>query len=190
MRAIAILLASCLPLGAAEESRTWTDIEGRTLSGRLVAKNADSVRVRLDTGREVRIEMEKLSEECRKYAEGADLSGEATMVVKTAALRSNTKSGKDKRALDITLAQVGKAELEVVVIWLGDGPGSGKYGVWKTDTFQAEDGTLRAETIYSGSASEFGANFRGWVVGLKNEEGKWLHKAASMKPYERFLDEE
>jgi hypothetical protein len=175
----------------AQDSRTWTSADGRTIEGVLLSKNADGVEVRLRDGRTVNLRLDALSEGCREYVATTAIRGAPRMTARTVALRSNEAGTKhDTRILEVSCSHLGDEELEIVVIWLGDAPGSGKYGVWKTEKAVASNGLQNFRTVYDGPLARHGSNFRGWVAGLRDAKGKWIVRTASMKPYERFLDEQ
>lgn len=63
-----VLHLMCLSLIPAS-GRTWTDIMGRKLEGALVAADDREVALRLENGRVVNVEIDRLSEEDREYIE-------------------------------------------------------------------------------------------------------------------------
>lgn len=188
-----IAALSCLLIAplTAQQSRTWTDAKGRSIIGTMVGKNASAAEVRMSNGRIVALKRSDLSVACWKYVEETAIQTVPKMTARTVAVRSNEAGTKlDMRALEIECSQLGEGiDYEVVIIWLGDGPGSGKYGVWKTNKQAATAGKEVFKTVYNGTRYDFGTNFRGWVAGLRDSNGKWLARTASIKPYERFLDE-
>ncbi len=93
---------------------------------------------------------------------------------------------------DVLARASGWQELTIHMIWLGDGEGPGKYGVWKTEEKPVEEGgEFEFSTVYNGAVAKFGHNYRGWVCGLKDDAtGKWIKKSASMNTYLKFLKDE
>jgi len=185
-------------VAASEEPRTWTHVDGRTLTGTLVEKDAGYVRLMI-RGRSFRLPIEKLSEADRAYIEKADVYPAIGMDART----TKTASGGEERTIEVDLEDTAGRELMLRVIWLG----SDEDGlvVHDYEDFDVErDGAYPFTATYADPeptpqqlrAAQMGraelpkpVRYRGWAVGLADSEGKWLAKAASSVPFERFVKE-
>ncbi len=174
---------------AAEESRTWTDTNGRTLKARLVAKDSINAEVTLANGKRVKLPLSKLSEGDKDYVEKADVNPEPSMLVKTASVKSNAAgTKKDERKIVVTITDAGDRALTIRVVWLGDNGDKGKYGVFFEDKREGGgNGNYEFSALYSpASGSKNNRNYKGYAVQLLDGE-KMIAVQASQKPFERFL---
>ncbi len=72
----AVFVPVILPLpGSAEEQRTWTSSEGKTLSGTLVHSKNGEVTLELPSGRETIFAIDRLSEKDRRYLQNLEKKG-------------------------------------------------------------------------------------------------------------------
>ncbi len=184
-----LILTLCSIAYAAEESRTWTDTNGRTLKARLVAKDSINAEVTLATGKRVKLPLSKLSEGDKSYVEKADVNPEPSMLVKTAAVKSNAAgTKKDERKIVVTITDADERALTIRVVWLGDNGDKGKYGVFFEDKRDVSgNDNYEFSAIYSpNSGTKNDRNYKGYAVQLLDGE-KVIATQASQKPFERFL---
>jgi hypothetical protein len=185
-----ILILILFPIAyAAEESRTWTDTAGRTLQGRLVAKTTESAEVALANGKRVKLSLEKLSPDDKSYVEKANVNPDPSMLVKTAAVKSNAAgTKKDERKIIVTITGADERALTIRVVWLGDNGDKGKYGVFFEDKREVSgNDNYEFSALYSpAGGSKNDRNYKGYAVQLLDGE-KVIATQASQKPFERFL---
>lgn len=187
-----IILALCSVAYAAEESRVWTDTAGRTLKARLVAKDALNAEVVLPNGKRVKLPLEKLSADDKDYVDKADVNPDPSMLVKTAAVKSNVAgTKKDERKIVVTITGAGERTMTIRVVWLGDSGDRGKYGIFFEDKRDVPgNGKYEFSAMYSpASGTKNDRNYKGYAVQLLDGE-KVIATQASQKPFERFLSED
>lgn len=184
---------------AAEESRTWTNTEGKTVKGILRGKTATHAEILLPNGNRVQLELKKLIEADQKHVEQADVYPDPILKCRTiTAEKGDGKTKPDVRNLEITLERMHGRKYIMAVLWLGDGGDKGKYGIYRAEqTNVSEDGKQTFIASFNPLRSPrtlLGNNYRGYVVALKEfKEGQvtaWTVIDASQKPFERFLSEE
>lgn len=177
-----ITLLSSLP--AAEKSRTWTNVSGRTITGTLIAKDERAADILLPNGKRAKVSLKQLSKEDQNYVEAADVHPDVKMLATTRKIDSNANgTKKDARAIDVTLSEVHGRPYSVEVLWLGDTGDKNNYGIYKRQVQQTvDDGPLRFEVVY-----EYYENYRGWVAFVRDSNGVIIVKQASQKPFERFI---
>lgn len=189
---IPLLLALAFTASAAETSRVWTDVKGRKVTGKLVGKDDKSAEILLPSGKRAKIPLENLSEADRKHVAAADVHPDPEITAKTLSLDGNGAGTKfDKRAVEVTLSKIHGRKYSVTIHWLG--PVDNTVGIYKSETKEVSaDGKLKFEVTYD-YRTKAGTDYKGFVVGL-GEDGdfgrQWVAKAASQKPFERFLEEE
>ncbi len=184
------MIGAVLGASAAESSRDWTDIKGRKITGKLVGKDGKAADILLPSGKRAKIPLENLSEADRKYVANADVHPDPEIVARTLALDGNGGGTKfDKRAVEVTLSKIHGRKYFVTIHWLG--PVDNGVGIYKSETKEvSEDGKLKFDVTYD-YRTEAGSDYKGFVVGLGQDSGfgrQWVGKAASQKPYERFLE--
>lgn len=206
MKAAALSIALLSSIHAAEEIRMWTDPTGRMLRGTLKAKDATSATVNLDSGKTVKIPLEKLSKSDQEYVSKADLANPPRMIVTTVKsdqgektrefYNSNTGSRKNSyaggsRTININVSGTAGKEFSFEVAWIGDDGDKGKYGVFKRVTQKiAVDGDTKVTAEFTNNSSkDFDADYRGYAVRLLDASGVEIARTASQKPFERFLDQ-
>jgi hypothetical protein len=186
-----LILGLAISASAAEASRDWTDVKGRKITGKLVGKDDKSAEILLKTGKRAKVPLASLSEEDQKYIEAADVHPDPELTAKTLAVESNEANTKlDKRAVEVTLSKIHGRKYSVTIHWLG--PVKNGVGIYKSEVKEvSEDGKLKFEVTYDHRTTA-GTDYKGYVVGL-GEDGEfgrqWVGKAASQKPFERFLEE-
>lgn len=186
-----LLLGLAISANAAESSRDWTDVKGRKITGKLVGKDDTSAEILLKTGKRAKVPLASLSEEDQKYIAAADVHPDPELTAKTLTVDSNEANTKyDKRGVEVTLSKIHGRKYFVTIHWLG--PVKNGVGIYKSETKEvSEDGKLKFEVTYDHRTTA-GTDYKGYVVGL-GEDGEfgrqWVGKAASQKPFERFLEE-
>lgn len=184
------LLGLAISANAAEASRDWTDVKGRKITGKLVGKDDKSAEILLKTGKRAKVPLASLSEADQKYIKAADVHPDPELTAKTLSVESNEANTKlDKRAVEVTLSKIHGRKYSVTIHWLG--PVKNGVGIYKSETKEvSEDGQLKFEVTYD-YRTKAGTDYKGYVVGL-GEDGEfgrqWVSKAASQKPFERFLE--
>jgi hypothetical protein len=189
--ALPLMLGLALVSSAAESSRDWTDTKGRKITGKLVGKDEKSAEILLASGKRAKIPLANLSEADQKHVAAADVHPDPQIVAKTLSLDGNGARTKyDKRAVEVTLTKIHGRKYFVTMHWLG--PVGNGVGIYKSETKEvSEDGKLKFEVTYD-YTTKAGTDYKGYVVGLgqDGEFGRqWVSKAASQKPFERFLEE-
>lgn len=186
-----LLLGLAISANAAEASRDWTDVKGRKITGKLVGKDDKSAEILLKSGKRAKVPLASLSEADQEYIEAADVHPDPEITAKTLSVESNEARTKlDKRAVEVTLSKIHGRKYSVTIHWLG--PLKNGVGIYKSETKEvSEDGKLTFEVTYDYRTTA-GTDYKGYVVGL-GEDGEfgrqWVGKAASQKPFERFLEE-
>lgn len=190
MKRLALFLALALPVFAAEQSRTWTDTKGRKMEGILKDKNDKEAVLVLKTGKRVTLKLADLSADDQKYVEAASVLPDPELTTKTVKIDSNEKGTKaDARGVEITLKKMRDRKYTVIFQWLG--PKGSTVGIYKSERRElSEDGSTIFKCTYKSENKDgVGADYKGYVVGIKDADGNWVAKDASQKPFERFLDE-
>lgn len=186
-----LFLGLAMSANAAEASRDWTDVKGRKITGKLVGKDDKSADILLKSGKRAKVPLASLSEADQKYIEAADVHPDPQITAKTLSVESNEANTKlDKRAVEVTLSKIHGRKYSVTIHWLG--PVKNGVGIYKSETKEvSEDGKLKFEVTYDYRTTA-GTDYKGYAVGL-GEDGEfgrqWVGKAASQKPFERFLEE-
>ena len=185
MKTTLILLSSILACNAAEQSRTWTDIKGRSITGQLVAKTSDSAGIILASGRRADLKLETLSEPDREYVAGTDVAPVPKMLAKTVASKSG---GRDERRVSVSVSESNGRALKLRLVWIGDSGDKNNYGVAKTDLADvAADGAVEFDFKFGGS-SVYAKNYKGYAVELTDKDGVSVARQGSIQPLVRFLD--
>lgn len=204
-----VLAAFAFSASAEESSRTWTDEQGRTLEGILRAKSETHAEVALDNGRVVMLPIAKLSLGDQDHIAAAAVpalnahglrqrapevfartvsSGKssASGYKRTLTGRYDWKPGQPgSRSIEVDVSGVVSKSYTVVVVWLADGGNKSRYGIRQASKQKVDaDEKLRFDVVFPSTQ-----NYRGFAVGLLDENNAWVSKSASQKPFERFLDE-
>lgn len=87
-----VWLLATLTLAAAEQARTWTDIQGRTLTAVFVEANAQEVTVRLASGDLAHIPRANLSADDLAYADKAQANRPITALVEVSRVTLSTST--------------------------------------------------------------------------------------------------
>lgn len=184
MKTIICILAIATTLHAAEESRTWTSAEGKTLSGKLVGKTDDSAEIMLASLKRVKIPLAKLSSIDQEYVKSANVLPPPEMLCKTVSVKSNEAGSKaDARGVEITVTNTAGKSHRVDLIWLVGGTSSVNPHLKNSQTLSADGPVNFAITLRNG------LNYKGYAAALYDAEGKEIARFATMKPWERFIDE-
>lgn len=185
MRPVLLLLALAGLSLADEVSRTWTNAEGKTVTGILKSKSATTVDVLLSGGKPVTLEIAKLSKADQDYIAAAQVFPQLKMVARTAKAKSNEAGSQmDSRAVEVELSNVSGRNLMITLKWLG--PEGSTVGVYKTQTkYSNVDGIVPFDVVYRGGG--VGSDYKGYAV-VVEYAGQILAKYASQKPFERFLE--
>ena len=112
MKTTLLLLLAALSIASAkQESRQWTDTQGRSIYGTLTAKTDKSATILLANGKKVEIPLEKLDPPANLYIKEADLTPE----VNDADLISTrvSASGNGTKTIELT-ARAGNKDMLVV----------------------------------------------------------------------------
>lgn len=184
MKIILFTIALALSIHAAEETRTWTSPEGKTLSGKLVGKSDDSAEIMLPSLKRVKIPLAKLSSIDQEYVKSANVLPPPEMLCKTVSVKSNEAGTKaDARGVEIAVKNTAGKTHRVDLIWLVGGTSAVKPHSKNSQTLSA-DGSLNFAITFRD-----GYNYKGYAAVLYDEEGKEIARFATMKPWERFIDE-
>ena len=189
MKTTLLLLASLVCLNAAEQSRTWTDIKGRSITGQLVAKTSDSAGIILASGKRADLKLETLSEPDREYVAAADVAPVARMLAKTVASKSNANgTGRDERQVSVSVSETNGRALKLRLVWIGDTGDKNNYGVAKTDLVDVTaDGAVEFNFRF-GTTAVYSKNYKGYAVELTDKDGVAVARQGSIQPLTRFLD--
>lgn len=182
----AILLLALAGMSFADEaSRTWTNSEGKTVSGILKRKSSTTVDVLLSGGKSATLEITKLSKADQDYIAAAQVFPQLKMVARTAMAKSNEAGSQmDSRAVEVELSNVSGRNLMITLKWLG--PDGSTVGVYKSQTkYSSVDGIVSFDVVYRGGG--VGGDYKGYAV-IVEYAGQILAKSASQKPFERFLE--
>lgn len=181
---LSAMLALSLSLHAVEESRTWTSAEGKTLSGKLVGKTDDSAEIMLASLKRVKIPLAKLSSIDQEYVKSANVLPPPEMLSKTVSVKSNEAGTKfDARGVEVTVKNTAGKTHRVDLIWLvSSATGVGPY--LKNSQTLSADGSLNFSITLRN-----GLNYKGYAVALYDQDDKEISRFATMKPWERFIDE-
>ena len=188
--ALVLLLAGQLVTEGAEPARTWTNKDGKTVTGSLVEKGDDWVAV-LIKGRTHKIKLATLSDADLEYVKATKLYKTLRLRVTTVkAESSNTDKGLDIRRIKVELENVGGRALDFKLIWIAQTRQRSTYGVHRTVTAKYKDdgNYFHQETFYPRSSN--GAQYKGYAVRVTDAQGNTLGETASLVPFLRFLDEE
>ena len=185
VKTVALLLALAGMSFAEETSRTWTNSEGKTVTGILKSKSSTTAEVLLSGGKSATLEIAKLSKADQDYIAAAQVFPQLKMVARTAKAKSNEAGSQmDNRAVEVELSNVSGRNLMITLKWLG--PEGSTVGVYKTQTkYSSVDGIVSFDVVYRGSG--VGSDYKGYAV-VVEYAGQILAKSASQKPFERFLE--
>lgn len=185
----------------------WTDATGRTIRGTLKAKSETSATLTLDSGKTVRIPLEKLSKKDQDHVAKADLANPPKMIVSTVSAEkgdstktykysggsytTKTKESGDSRTISVKLSETAGKTFEIQVMWIGDDGDKSDYGVFKKISKDVSaDGETKFTMEFKGDSTvRYDGSYRGYAVRLFDVKGVELDRQASQKPFERFLDE-
>lgn len=185
MKTTLILFAAMLSiLGAAVENRTWTSAEGKTLTGKLVGKGPAGAEIMLPSLKRVKIPLSKLSPDDQKYVEETNVLPPPEMLARTVSVKSNEAGTKaDARGVTVDVKNTAGKKMRVDLVWIAS-VGSGVKAGGKESQPISEDGQLKFSIVFKA-----GQNYKGFAVALYGEDGTEVSRFATMKPWERFLDE-
>ena len=107
---LALFLVFACVASAEETSRKWTDTQGRSIEGKLVAKSKTHASVLLANGKRAELPLEKLDAESKSYVESATLIKEVAPSDLVSARITGTSKG--QKTVEVT-ANAGEKELVV-----------------------------------------------------------------------------
>jgi hypothetical protein len=172
-----IFLILSIPLFAAE-SRIWTDTQGRTLTGTLKSKTPTEAEILLGNGKAVKLPLAKLSPDDRSYVEKTECGPVPEMKVKSSAFKNDPKSDHVSRTVTVSLSNITKP-VTVKMLWITSS------GVSPSKKKEATgDGDIAFENVWLTSNT-----YKGWAAVMIDGDGKELARQASMKPFEKHIDE-
>lgn len=181
----------------AQETRTWKDVDGREIFGAMVGKSDKAVTVRVD-GKNFEIPLERLSDGCRVYVQNHVVATPVILRVETLSQRADTNDvyhtsgdGADAKTIRVHVSRVDKRLLDVEVVWIGNHRSNKRYGIFRIDRKAIRhDGSVDFTAVF---AKEYHVDndddYKAYAVRVLDEKGNEVGRMASMKSYERFLDE-
>lgn len=188
------LLVSSL---CAQEMRTWKDVDGREIMGVMVEKSDTAVTVRVD-GKNFEIPLERLSNGCRDYVANNVVVTPVILRVATLSQTADTNDvyhtrgkGADEKSIRVHVSRVNKRPLEVEVVWIGNHRSNKRYGIYRIDRKPIRhDGSVDFTAVFG---KEYNVanddDYKAYAVRVLDEKGNEVGRTATMKSYERFLDE-
>ncbi len=176
--------------------RNWTNLEGKTIRGAMVAKTATTVTISVG-GKEHVIPLDKLQEQDRKFVNDNSVLSRARMMVRTTKSGGDTNDrggrytwdGADTKRLVITVSGTADQPYTVVVGWIGQGYRRNEYGLYRLTTLTFEkDGEQPAECSFTkNTGANFDEEYKGHYVILLDSSGKEIQREASQQPFLRFI---
>lgn len=180
-----------------QDMRTWKDVDGREIIGVMIKKSDSAVTVRVD-GTNFEIPLERLSNECRDYVDNNIVVTPVILRVATLSQSADTNDayhtrgdGADQKTIRVHVSRVNKRPLEVEVVWIGNHMSNKRYGIYRIDRKSIRhDGSLDFTAVF---AKEYHLDndddYKAYAVRVLDEKGNEVGRTATMKSYERFLDE-
>jgi hypothetical protein len=197
IRCVIISLLLLVSSAYAQNSRTWKDVDGREIFGAMVDKSDKAVTVRVDS-KDFQIPLERLSQECRDYVENNIVTTPVILRVDTLSQRADTNDiyhtsgdGADEKTIRVDVSRVNKRLLEVEVVWIGNHRSNKRYGIFRVDRKPIRhDGSVDFTAVFGKEYDvDNDDDYKAYAVRVLDEKGNELARTATMKSYERFLDE-
>lgn len=191
---LALLIGVC-PFAVRANERTWTNLDGRTIRGVMLAKTSTSVTISV-AGKEHQIPLDKLVEEDRKWIQENAVFSRARFKVRTLQTRGDSGDrggrrhgyGADSKTLAIAVTTTEKQPHTVEVGWIGQDNNRNSFGLYRVSflTFD-DDGEQEVECSFPKSHHAFDHDYKGHYVVLRDSTGKILQQEASQEPLLRFV---
>ncbi|MFM7181230.1 MAG: hypothetical protein ACKO2G_07180 [Verrucomicrobiales bacterium] len=188
-----VLLSAVLPAN----ERTWTNVDGRTLRGVMIAKTSTTVTISI-AGKEHQIPLDKLVEEDQKWVQQNSVFSRARFKVRTLKTRGDSGDrggyggyGADMKGLAIAVTNTEKQPFTVEVGWIGQDLNKNNFGLYRLTRLTFEvDGEQEASCSFPKSYHDFDHDYKGHFVVLRDSTGKILQQQASQEPLLRFVGKE
>ena len=178
--------------------RTWTNVDGRTLRGVMIAKTSTTVTISI-AGKEHQIPLDKLVEEDQKWVRANSVFSRARFRVRTLQSRGDSGDrggrgygyGADSKKLAIAVANTEKQPFTVEVGWIGQDYNKNNFGLYRLSRLTFEvDGEQEVECSFPKSYHNFDHDYKGHYIVLKDSSGKIIQQEASQEPLLRFVGKE
>jgi len=197
IRCVLFLLLLLVSPAFAQNSRTWKDVDGREIFGAMVEKSDKSVTVRVDS-KDFQIPLERLSQECRDYVKNNVVATPVILRVDTLSQKADTNDvyhtsgdGADEKTIRVHVSRLDKRLLNVEVVWVGNHRSNKRYGIFRVDRKPfRNDGSVDFTAVFGKEYNvDNDDDYKAYAVRVLDEKGNELARTATMKSYERFLDE-
>jgi len=172
---------------ASADVREWTNNDGKTIDGEMVEKKDDEVTLKIKGGKRngkiFKIKLSDLCEDDVKFIKeneivvAVDPFFRCQTVKKTSYIPYKSKSS---AVIEISLTNTKNADLELIVVWIGEGRNKDVFGVYATEAKKIQaDGGYRMGITFN-HYGEFSKQHKGHVVYVIHK-GKVIDSYCSMR---------
>jgi hypothetical protein len=172
---------------ASADVREWTNNDGKTIHGEMVEKKDDEVTLKIKGGKRngkiFKIKLSDLCEDDVKFIKeneivvAVDPFFRCQTVKKTSYIPYKSKSS---ATIEMTLVNTKNADLELFVVWIGEGRNKDVFGVYATEAKKTQaDGAYRMGITFN-HYGEFSKQHKGHVVYVIHK-GKVIDSYCSMR---------
>ena len=180
-----------------QDVRTWRDVDGREIIGKMIAKSGTEVTVLVD-GKNFTIPLERLSDGCRGYVRETIVQTPVSLRVETVSQRADTNDhlhtsgeGADSKTIKVHVSRVKGRVLNVECVWIGNHLSNKRYGIYqrKTRTVSSDTAVRFSATFAKDYEVDYDDDYKAYAIRVTDANGNEVGRMASMKSFERFLDE-
>lgn len=193
------LLVAALPASPPANERTWTNVDGRSLRGVMVAKTSTTVTISI-SGKEHTIPLDQLVVEDRAWVEETPVFTRARFTVRTLQTRGDSGDlggrgsgyGSDLKRLAIAVTNTGNQPFTVEVGWIGQALNKNQFGLYRLSrlTFDS-DGEQEVECEFPKKRKQvYDEDYKGHFVVLRDGTGRIIQQIATQEPLLRFVGQE
>lgn len=179
---------------AADDARTWTNNDGKTVKGVLLRSTETTVTIRVGT-RDFTLKLDTLSKADQEYVKSYNEAQRNAELYKFEMVEEKAKSDKNpaSRTLKITLDKSDDKCLMVTIYWVGMGEGKDKIGTYAIMTYvRPHDGKITAKMefdITNPEAAyhvEYGHDYFGYQILFEDDKGNVLSRYESTEGLSKY----
>ena len=167
--------------------REWTNIDGETIDGEMVGKTDDTVTLRIEGGkhggRNIELKLADLCEDDVKFTKENEIVVVIAPVFRCQTVKKSSYipyKSKSSAVIEISLTNTKNADLELFVVWIGEGRNKDVFGVYATEAKKIQaDGGYRMGITFN-HYGEFSKQHKGHVVYVIHK-GKMIDSYCSMR---------
>jgi len=174
---------------ASADVREWTNNDGETIDGEMVGKTGDTVTLRIEGGkhggRNIELKLADLCEDDVKFTKENEIVVVIAPVFRCQTVKHTSyipKKSKSSATIEMTLMNTKNADLELFVVWIGEGRNKDVFGVYATEAKKIQaDGKYRVGVTFNNKRKrKFSKQHKGHVVYVIHK-GKMIDSYCSMR---------